>query len=119
MSVVFCTPPAGKDSAMKKNSAVLSFLFLGLALVLFMSLRVCAAFASPAPAVPAVASSPAQFQQAPAEGKGCTVPKTWGTLKGVAERSIAFEDSAGTIRVIDIGPCMRGQTQLIVEINRP
>jgi hypothetical protein len=59
-----------------------------------------------------------QFQNAPEEGKGCSVPKAWGQLKGVADRGIAFEDSAGTIRVLDIGPCMRGQTQLIVKVNR-
>lgn len=60
-----------------------------------------------------------QFQRAPQEGEGCTAPKAWGQLKGVADRAIAFEDSAGTIRVLDVGPCMRGQTQLIVEITRP
>jgi hypothetical protein len=60
-----------------------------------------------------------QFQRAPQEGKGCAVPKAWGQLKGVADRAIAFEDSAGTIRVLDVGPCMRGQTQLIVKITRP
>lgn len=59
-----------------------------------------------------------QFQQTPLEGKGCTVPKAWGQLKGVADRAIAFEDSAGTIRVLDTGPCMRGETRLIVAINR-
>ncbi len=65
------------------------------------------------------AVAPPQFQQAPQEGKGCSVPKAWGPVKGVGDRSIAFEDSAGTIRVVDIGPCMRGQTQLIVVISRP
>lgn len=60
-----------------------------------------------------------QFQQAPQEGKGCTVPKSWGSLQGVADRTVAFEDSAGTIRVVDLGPCMRGETQLVVKINRP
>jgi hypothetical protein len=53
------------------------------------------------------------------EGKNCIAPKEWGQLKGVADRSIAFEDSSGTIRVLDLGPCMRGQTQLISKINRP
>jgi hypothetical protein len=53
------------------------------------------------------------------EGKGCTAPKQWGQLKGVADRAVAFEDSSGTIRVLDLGPCMRGETQLIVKINRP
>jgi hypothetical protein len=56
-------------------------------------------------------------QSAP-EGKGCNAPKDWGQLKGVADRAVAFEDSSGTIRVLDIGPCMRGETQLIVRINR-
>lgn len=60
-----------------------------------------------------------QSQQTSLEGKGCTVPKAWGQLKGVADRAIAFEDSGGTIRVLDTGPCMRGETRLIVIINRP
>lgn len=53
------------------------------------------------------------------EGKGCSVPKEWGQLKGVADRSVAFEDASGSIRILDLGPCMRGETQLIVKINRP
>jgi hypothetical protein len=53
------------------------------------------------------------------EGKGCSVPKAWGQLKGVADRNVAFEDSSGNIRLLDLGPCMRGQTELIVTINRP
>jgi hypothetical protein len=57
--------------------------------------------------------------QAAQEGKGCRAPREWGQLKGVADRSIAFEDSSGTIRVLDLGPCMRGETQLIAKINRP
>lgn len=52
------------------------------------------------------------------EGKGCSAPKEWGQLKGVADRAVAFEDSSGTIRVLDLGPCMRGETQVIVKINR-
>jgi hypothetical protein len=56
---------------------------------------------------------------APQEGKGCGAPKEWGPLKGVADRSVAFEDASGSIRVLDLGPCMRGQTQLIVKITRP
>jgi hypothetical protein len=53
------------------------------------------------------------------EGKGCSAPKEWGQLKGVADRSVAFEDPAGNIRILDLGPCMRGETQLIVKITRP
>lgn len=53
------------------------------------------------------------------EGKGCRAPKEWGQLKGVADRAMAFEDSSGNIRVLDLGPCMRGETELIVTINRP
>lgn len=56
--------------------------------------------------------------QAAQEGKGCTAPKEWGALKGVADRAIAFEDASGKIRILDLGPCMRGETQLIVTINR-
>jgi len=63
-----------------------------------------------------LAAAPQRVAQ---EGKGCSVPSAWGQLKGVADRSIAFEDSSGTIRVVDLGPCMRGETQLIVTINRP
>jgi hypothetical protein len=58
-------------------------------------------------------------QPAAQEGKGCSAPKEWGQLKGVADRAVAFEDSSGNIRVLDLGPCMRGQTELIVTINRP
>jgi hypothetical protein len=58
------------------------------------------------------------FQQSLQEGKGCSAPTSWGELKGVADRAIAFEDSSGTIRVLDTGPCMRGETQLIVKITR-
>jgi hypothetical protein len=57
--------------------------------------------------------------QSAQEGKGCSAPKKWGLLKGVADRAVAFEDSFGIIRVLDLGPCMRGETQLIVTINRP
>lgn len=52
------------------------------------------------------------------EGKGCSTPKEWGQMKGVSDRAIAFEDPSGTIRVLDLGPCMRGQTELIAKINR-
>jgi hypothetical protein len=58
-------------------------------------------------------------QRAAQEGKGCSAPKEWGQLKGVADRAVAFEDSSGNIRVLDLGPCMRGETELIVTINRP
>jgi hypothetical protein len=64
-------------------------------------------------------ASAAPPQEVAQEGKGCSAPKQWGQLKGVADRSIAFEDSSGTIRILDLGPCMRGQTQLIVKISRP
>jgi hypothetical protein len=53
------------------------------------------------------------------EGKGRTVPKERGLLKGVADRSVAFEDASRSMRVVDPGPCRRGETQLIVKINRP
>lgn len=62
------------------------------------------------------AASPQRTAQ---EGKGCSAPKEWGQLKGVADRSVAFEDSSGKIRVLDLGPCMRGETQFIVTIDRP
>jgi hypothetical protein len=61
---------------------------------------------------------PLSAAQVAQEGKGCSAPKQWGPLKGVANRAVAFEDSAGTIRVLDLGPCMRGETQLIVKIYR-
>ncbi len=53
------------------------------------------------------------------EGKGCSAPKEWGPLKGVADRAVAFEDPSGNIRILDLGPCMRGETQIIVKISRP
>lgn len=61
----------------------------------------------------------ATLQRTAQEGKGCSAPKEWGQLKGVADRAVAFEDSSGNIRVLDLGPCMRGETELIVTINRP
>ncbi len=77
------------------------------ALVLFLTIKIDSkAWAAPA-------------ERAAQEGKGCSAPKEWGELKGVADRSVAFEDSSGSIRVLDLGPCMRGETQLIVTINRP
>jgi hypothetical protein len=63
-----------------------------------------------------LAASP---QPSVAEGKGCSVPKQWGQLKGVADRTVAFEDPSGNIRILDLGPCMRGETRLVVQINRP
>jgi hypothetical protein len=69
-------------------------------------------------AAPPPRSAP-RFEHVPQEGKGCTVPKSWGQLKGVADRTVAFEDSSGAIRVVDLGPCMRGETQLVVKISRP
>lgn len=66
-------------------------------------------------AAKAWAASPQQVAQ---EGKGCSVPKEWGQLKGVADKSVAFEDQSGNIRVLDLGPCMRGETRLIVTIKR-
>lgn len=62
---------------------------------------------------------PPEAGQVAQEGKGCSAPKEWGQLKGIADRAVAFEDFSGTIRVLDLGPCMRGETQLIVKINRP
>ena len=66
----------------------------------------------------AVVAPLTEYLQTPREGKGCAAPKSWGELKGISDRAIAFEDSSGTIRVLDTGPCMRGQTQLIVKITR-
>lgn len=66
----------------------------------------------------ALAAPLAQLQQRPPESKGCAAPKSWGELKGISDRAVAFEDSSGTIRVLDNGPCMRGETQLIVKIVR-
>lgn len=66
----------------------------------------------------ALAAPLTQLQHTPQEGKGCAAPKSWGELKGISDRAIAFEDSYGTIRVLDTGPCMRGETQLIVKIVR-
>jgi hypothetical protein len=64
-------------------------------------------------------ASAASPQAVMREGKGCSVPKEWGQLKGVADRSVAFEDPSGNIRIVDLGPCMRGETQIIVKITRP
>lgn len=56
--------------------------------------------------------------QTPQEGVGCTAPRSWGELKGISDRMVAFQDESGTIRVLDAGPCERGQTQLVVKITR-
>jgi hypothetical protein len=65
-----------------------------------------------------LAAFQAQPRQTPEEGKGCAAPKSWGELKSISDRAIAFEDSSGTIRVLDTGPCMRGETKLVVKIVR-
>lgn len=67
---------------------------------------------------PALAASVLPFEHVSQEGKGCSAPKSWGQLKAISDRAIAFEDASGTIRVLDTGPCMRGETQLIVKITR-
>jgi hypothetical protein len=61
---------------------------------------------------------PTSAAQTPQEGTGCAAPRSWGELKGISDRAVAFQDAAGTIRVLDAGPCERGQTQLIVKITR-
>ena len=66
----------------------------------------------------ALAAPLPESRHTPHEGKGCAAPKSWGELKGISDRAVAFEDSSGTIRVLDTGPCMRGETQLIVKITR-
>ena len=70
--------------------------------------------------LPASKARAAASSQAVAhEGKGCSAPKEWGQLKSVADRSVAFEDPSGNIRILDLGPYMRGETQIIVKISRP
>lgn len=66
----------------------------------------------------ALAAPAPKSLQTPNEGKGCVAPKSWGELKGVSDRVIAFQDSSGTLRILDTGPCMRGETELIVTITR-
>ncbi len=51
--------------------------------------------------------------------QGCRVPEEWGQLKGVTDRSVAFEDPSGKIRILDLGPCMKGETQIISKVSRP
>jgi disulfide bond formation protein DsbB len=87
---------------MKKNLIVLILVAFGFFLGATHSRRVWAAQSGPTPQ----------------EGKGCSAPKEWGPIKGVADRNVAFEDSSGTLRILDVGPCMRGETQLIVKIER-
>jgi hypothetical protein len=89
-----------------------------LVLVTLFSLAFVLAVRQPSKVQAAAASAVPQFHS-PQEGKGCSAPKEWGQLRGVSDRVIAFEDSEGTIRVLDTGPCMRGETQLIVKITRP
>lgn len=84
--------------------------------LVMLALFVFATFSSVRESPKVLAAPP---QQSAAEGKGCAAPKQWGQVKGVADRTVAFEDSAGTIRVLDLGPCMRGETRLVVQIIRP
>jgi hypothetical protein len=90
------------------KTIITSFLLLGSLVCLVLIQRSNAHAATPW----------ANPDQTPSEGKGCTAPRSWGKLNGVSDRAIAFEDSEGTIRVLDTGPCMRGETQLIVRIER-
>jgi hypothetical protein len=90
---------------MKKSFIAISLMVGGLVLLMMVKQTRC--------------TLAARLPQAPEEGKGCSAPKEWGQVKGVADRGVAFEDSSGTLRILDLGPCMRGETQLIVKINRP
>ena len=52
-----------------------------------------------------------------------TVPSKWGVFKGLSTYGLAFEDDAGTIRLIDQMPCSidRGvatQPNILVEVHR-
>jgi hypothetical protein len=84
-----------------------------------LALSILLVFVSATTIRPGSKASAASPQAVAQEGKGCSAPEKWGQLKGVADRSVAFEDSSGTIRILDLGPCMRGQTELIVKISRP
>ncbi len=43
------------------------------------------------------------FQVQPAQAQGPrTIPKSWGALKGSAGVHLIFEDSTGTIRIVNI-----------------
>ena len=49
---------------------------------------------------------------------GCTIPKSWGTLKAGLGFGLIFEDSAGTLRAIGLGECLKGRGEAEVEIHR-
>jgi hypothetical protein len=46
-----------------------------------------------------------------------TIPKSWGTLKGGANVHLIFEDSTGTIRIVDIQREMNSPNP-VVEFRR-
>jgi len=46
--------------------------------------------------------------------QGCTVPKAWGSYKGV----FTFEDAAGTIRALNPGSCMDGRAVADLTVRR-
>jgi hypothetical protein len=48
----------------------------------------------------------------------CTVLKSWGRVAGVTTEAVLFEDTAGTIRVVQFSECMAGRVHAMVEIRR-
>jgi hypothetical protein len=53
-----------------------------------------------------------------AEANGaCAVPKAWGAFKG-GGLTLNFEDSAGTIRVVDGLKCKQGRLYVVAEARR-
>lgn len=61
-------------------------LILGLVLMLFLGWYVAS-----------------QARPAYAQVKQTTIPKSWGPCKGAVGGALIFEDSAGTIRLVDAG----------------
>jgi hypothetical protein len=49
---------------------------------------------------------------------GCVVPKAWGQFKEVGTEAVAFEDSAGTVRLVLASSCMEGKAQALMTIAR-
>lgn len=53
-----------------------------------------------------------QARPAYAQAKQATIPKSWGPCKGAVGGALIFEDSAGTVRLVDAG---RGNLEVIYE----
>ena len=50
--------------------------------------------------------------------RGCVVPKAWGSYKGMTVPALVFEDTAGTIKFVDVSACESGRAEVGFEVKR-